>query len=127
VVLDTHAWIWWVDDPRRLSAAARAAISEAPRRLVSAVSCLEVATLARRRRIELDRSPGDWVAAALGRPAVEASAVTPEIAVAAGSLPDDFPGDRADRIIYATAIATGATLVTRDDTIGRFDRRRTVW
>lgn len=94
---------------------------------MSAVSCLEVATLARRRRIGLDRTPANWVAAALGGRAIEASAVTPEIAVAAGSLPDDFPGDPADRIIYATAIAAGAALVTRDATIGRFDRRRTVW
>jgi PIN domain nuclease of toxin-antitoxin system len=91
------------------------------------VSCLEVATLARRRRIGLDRTPARWVAAALGGPAIEASAVTPEIAVAAGSLPDDFPGDPADRLIYATAIAAGAALVTRDATIRRFDPRRTVW
>lgn len=28
IVLDTHAWIWWLSNPRKLSARARHAIDE---------------------------------------------------------------------------------------------------
>jgi PIN domain nuclease of toxin-antitoxin system len=40
--------------------------------------------------------------------------VTPAIAAAAVSLPASFPGDPADRLIYATAIETGLRLITKD-------------
>ncbi|MGI9082374.1 MAG: PIN domain-containing protein [Thermoleophilaceae bacterium] len=49
------------------------------------------------------------------------------MASAAGLLPEGFPGDPADRIIYATALSVGARLVTRDDAIRAFDARATVW
>ena len=29
IVLDTHAWVWWVSDPERLSARAREAVDQA--------------------------------------------------------------------------------------------------
>ena len=46
VVLDTHAWLWWVDDPSRLGKAARETIEAAGSVGVSAISCWEVAMLA---------------------------------------------------------------------------------
>ena len=40
----------------------------------------------------------------------------PEIAVTAGMLDGkEFPGDPADRMIYATARAAGLALATRDE------------
>jgi PIN domain nuclease of toxin-antitoxin system len=41
--------------------------------------------------------------------------LTPAIADTAVSLPLSFPGDSADRIIYATAIEHGLRLVTKDE------------
>jgi PIN domain nuclease of toxin-antitoxin system len=41
--------------------------------------------------------------------------MTPAIADTAVALPSSFPGDPADRLIYATAIEHGYRLVTRDD------------
>jgi PIN domain nuclease of toxin-antitoxin system len=54
---------------------------------------------------------------------------TPAIADAAASLPDSFPGDPADRLIYATAIERGLKLVTKDGAIGEHDEPRSlvVW
>jgi PIN domain nuclease of toxin-antitoxin system len=49
------------------------------------------------------------------------------VALAAPLLDDAFPGDPADRLLYATARQAGARLLTRDDRIGRFDPQRVVW
>jgi PIN domain nuclease of toxin-antitoxin system len=128
IVLDTHAWLWWLADPARLSPAARAAIDEADTIGVSAISCWEVTMLAQRGRISLDRDAAVWVRQALGHRRVRQQPLTPEIAVAAGQLDARrFPGDPADRFIYATAEATRAGLVTRDEQIRRFDPRTTLW
>jgi len=40
---------------------------------------------------------------------------------------DGFPGDPADRIIYATALDLGVRLVTRDAAIAGYDPARAVW
>jgi PIN domain nuclease of toxin-antitoxin system len=40
--------------------------------------------------------------------------VSPAIADTAVSLPSSFPGDPADRLIYATAVEHGCQLVTKD-------------
>ena len=55
IVLDTHAWIWWVAVPDKLSARAHHAIDAAEALGVCAISCWEVAMLVARRRLEFDR------------------------------------------------------------------------
>jgi len=115
VVLDTHAWIWWVAAPNRLSRKAKSRIGASSRIGVSAVSCLEVATAVAKGRISLDRGVLDWLQTALSPKSVELVALTPQIAVAAAQLGRDFPGDPADRVIAATAILESAVLLTKDD------------
>jgi len=127
IVLDTHAWLWWASGSSKLGAKARLEISRAKRIGVPAISCLEVATAVARGRIELDRTPLDWMRDALAQPRVELLAITPSIAVKAAELPTDFPGDPADRLIAATAILESALLLTRDDRIRKFPGVRTVW
>ena len=48
-------------------------------------------------------------------------------ALGARLLDDDFPGDPADRLIYAAARQAGAQLVTRDARIAQFDPARVAW
>jgi len=128
VVLDTHAWLWWSDDPSRLSATARGAIAAAGSVGVVAVSCWEVAMLAARGRIGLDREVPRWIQQALVRPGVVALPLTPKAALDAALLDhSEFPGDPADRFIYATARDAGVHLVTRDARLRDFDPRGTVW
>jgi len=128
IVLDTHAWIWLIKDPKRLGRAAKREIERADRIIISAISCYEVAWLERRGRVRLDRAADAWIA----RASVEAGArpedVSPEIALRAAQLDQQrFPGDPADRIIYATAVQHHAKLITRDAAIARFDPERAVW
>jgi PIN domain nuclease of toxin-antitoxin system len=59
----------------------------------------------------------DWVRQALQVPGLSLVPLTPEIAVQASFLPGEFHGDPADRIIVATARATGAVIVTADQRI----------
>jgi len=126
-VLDTHTWVWWLDEDPRLSDAARAAIETGGELTVSAVSVWELATLERLGRLTVLPDIRTWVRRALAHPGVSPCAVTPEIALVAGSLLPPFPGDPADRIIYATALAQDSRLVSGDRRIARHDPERVVW
>ncbi len=114
-------------DPRRLSNTAARLIQEADRIGVCSISCWEIGMLVGANRIELDRDVRQWVRQALAADRVEPIPLTAEIALDAAMLPDSFPGDPADRIIYATAAALGAGLVTRDARLTSYDPQRTVW
>jgi PIN domain nuclease of toxin-antitoxin system len=128
IVLDTHAWLWWMSSPERLSDAAREAIAGAPAVGVSTLSAWEVAMLAARGRISLDRDVVVWVKRALAQERVQPIAPDVEVALEAALLDArSFPGDPADRFIYATARAVDAPLVTRDAQIRAFDPSTTVW
>lgn len=127
IVLDTHAWLWHVSAPERLSAGVRSAIASGEELGVCTISCWEVAMLERLGRIALDRPLREWVGRALADERLEAIPLSPEVALDAALLPAGFPADPADRIIYASARRLGAKLATRDVTLRRFDREGTVW
>jgi PIN domain nuclease of toxin-antitoxin system len=128
IVLDTHAWLWWLSAPERLSDAAAEAIGEASRIGVSTLSAWELAMLVSRRRIELDREVATWVGQGLADERVESLAPNAQVAVSASLLDaKNFPGDPVDRLIYATTRSLGATLITRDKAIRAFDAQSTLW
>jgi len=127
IVLDTHAWLWWVSGAAALSRKAAREIRSAPRIGVSAVSCLEVAVAEARGRIELDRPALLWLQEALALPRVELLPLTPAVAVKASRFGRDFPGDPADRVIVATALLESAVLVTRDKKIREYPGVDTAW
>lgn len=127
IVVDTHAFLWWRDGSPRLSATARQAIETANTVGVPTACCLELATLERRGRITLDRGASGWIRAALADERIEELSLTAEIAIEAGRLPETFPGDPVDRVVYATAAVAGSRLVTRDRRITAHDPQRVVW
>lgn len=127
IILDTHAWVWWSNAPEKLSTRARDEIGRADRVAVSTMSCLEIATLVRRRRITLDRDLSSWIQQGLSQPRVELVPVSGEIAVLAGELPQAFPSNPADRLIAATAIVWRAALVTSNARIQQSGAVRCVW
>lgn len=128
IVLDTHAWVWWVGETGDLSRAAERAISEAEQIGISTISCWEVAMLVARGRLELTLEAGRWVETALAMPRVVEAQLDARTAARAGGLDrKTFPGDPADRIIYATALEHGTRLISRDTEIADFDPARVLW
>lgn len=131
IVLDTHAWVWWVAEPARLPEPARRAIEETleanlPAR-VSTISTWEVAMLVSRGRLELAMDVRDWVARSEAAPELQFVPVGNRIALWAVRL-EDFPNrDPADRIIAATALDVGARLVTGDVRLRAYSTVETVW
>lgn len=128
MILDTHAFLWLADSPDRLSRSALRAIAEDGEAAISAITIQEIAYLAARGRLEFDRSISDWVRAALATHSVSVHPLDAAIALRAGSLDlAAFPGDPADRIIYATALERGVRLVSQDTGITDFDPTRVLW
>ena len=130
IILDTHAWIWWVSNPEFLSEKAKQVIDEAVTNrnvLISTISTWEVAMLVSRGRLKLTMPPDDWVAASEALPFFDFVPVSNCIALKSVQLPGVLHSDPADRIIIATAISLGAVLVTKDEKIRNYEHVKTVW
>lgn len=131
MILDTHAFLWWVDGDRRLSGKALRLIRETTEKKedigISAITAWEIAKLVEHGRIGLKYDVLEWLKRALALPRVRLIPLTPEIAVKSSSLPGAFHGDPADQIIVATAIIEGAPLITADRQIRSYLHVRTVW
>lgn len=128
IVLDTHAWVWWVSAPDRLSSVASEAIDRAERVGICTISCWEVTMLATRGRLRLALETELWVRRGLAHPRAVELPLTSKVAVRAALLRSQgFESDPADEIIYATARANGSPLVTRDAALREFDPRATIW
>jgi PIN domain nuclease of toxin-antitoxin system len=111
VLLDTQAFVWWVVQPDRLSAAAKQAIRDAEAAFVSAVSVYEI-DIKRDRDGMLARMPDDLVAS-LGTIGFQWRDVTPTAAQRAARLPW-LHRDPWDRLIIAQAQELGAAVVSVD-------------
>ncbi|KFN38245.1 twitching motility protein PilT [Smithella sp. F21] len=130
IVLDTHAWIWWVSSPEFLSETAKQIIDEAATEknvFISSISTWEIAILVSRGRLKLTMSPADWVAASEALPFFDFVPVSNSIALKSVQLPGILHNDPADRIIIATAVSLGAVLVTKDEKIRNYPHVKTVW
>jgi PIN domain nuclease of toxin-antitoxin system len=127
LLLDTHALHWWSAEPDRLSATAEAALRASDELAVASISWFELAWLAEHGRIVVGVPVRSWLEGLSAE--VRTVSTTPAVAATAVALPDNFPGDPADRIIYATAIEHGWQLVTKDTKLRRhrFPRPVTIW
>lgn len=118
LLLDTHAYLWWLADDPSLSAAARSAIA-APESIVhvSAATIWEAETKAALGR--LDTNGADLVDEIASNGFVEL-VITARHTAAAGRLPRHH-ADPFDRMLVAQARTEGLSLVTRDRQISDYD------
>jgi PIN domain nuclease of toxin-antitoxin system len=112
VLLDSHVVHWWSAEPNRVSRTAAKALDEADELAVAAISWFELAWLATHERIVVAIPLRAWLDQLSAQ--IRTIALTPAVAATAVELPSSFPGDPADRLIYATAIEHGWRLVTKD-------------
>lgn len=130
IVLDTHAWIWFASKPEALSKKARKALDAAVNDknvLISSISVWEVALLVKNKRLKLSMDVLDWIAKSENLPFIQFIPVSNSIAVKSVNLPPPLHQDPADRIIIATALSTGAPLVTKDKKIAAYSHVKTIW
>ena len=129
-LLDTHAWIWWVTNDRRLAASARRVIERARAAgglALSMISVWEVAKKVEKGQLVLDRPVDDWLEAAASRSDLYVAELTRPILVESCRLPQPFHGDPADQIIVATARERRAAIITRDERIRTYPHVRSAW
>ncbi|HZS94477.1 MAG TPA: type II toxin-antitoxin system VapC family toxin [Chloroflexota bacterium] len=122
ILLDTHTLIWWVGDRARLSEAAAMAIEGQRPALVSPISFWEIAVLVERGRISVDNDLSRWCRDLIASDAARVATLTPSAAISAARL-QQFHGDPADRLIYATAREVGMPLVSKDRKIREYARQ----
>jgi len=130
IVLDTHALIWWINDPGLLGRAARRAINDAAERnelFVSVISAWEIALLSEKGRLVLTMDVRDWLARCEALPFLSFIPLSVAIAVESVRLADFPHPDPADRIIVATAMSLGAKLATKDSRLINYANIKTVW
>ncbi len=130
IVLDTHSWVWFVDDPRQLSVQARRATERALAAnaiVISAISCWEVAMLSASGRLKLRIDVRDWIAKCEALPFFNFVPVDNAIFVRSVFLPGPLHADPADRIIIATALARDIPIVTKDRKIRSYPHIRSIW
>lgn len=121
-LLDTHAWIWWINGDRQLPPDVSAALDELPaegRPLLSDISLWEVAMLVTLDRLRLTVPLDQWLQRAADPRAVRVLPITPAVALEVTRLPKGFRRDPADRVIVATARAHNCPVITRDRAILR--------
>jgi PIN domain nuclease of toxin-antitoxin system len=126
IVVDTHAWFWWMTEPSQLSANALKAIT-ANDPAISPMTVWEIAMLQDRGRIYLDAPPLEWIDDALARSDTIILPITTRCAVLAGTFRSKELRDPADRLIVAAALQHGVPLVTKDGGIRDAAVVETIW
>ena len=118
IVLDTHIWVWWVNDSPRLTEQHKQWIQDyqAQGLGISVISCWEVAKLVEKNRLVLSILVEEWLETALAYPGVQLLNLTVPIVVQSTQL-TGFHNDPADQIIVATAKVYDCLLLTADGKI----------
>ena len=127
ILLDTHAWIWWVTESKQLSAQAKKEIIKADTIGICIISCWEVAMLVARQRIGFKMDVQDWIDMALRRPKIHLLNLEPKATVLSTRLPGQLNGDPVDKLIAATCLIHGMQLVTKDRKITNWGQIPVIW
>ncbi|HEY7318450.1 MAG TPA: type II toxin-antitoxin system VapC family toxin [Candidatus Binatia bacterium] len=128
ILLDTHAWVWWVHGDARLSEEQRQMLDDRTVEGlgVSIISCWEVAKLVEYGRLKLPHDVAEWLGIALGYPGVRLLDLTAAIVVESTRLPQPFHRNPADQLIVATGRIHDYPIATADDKILNYAHVRTV-
>jgi PIN domain nuclease of toxin-antitoxin system len=120
LLLDTHTLLWFLDDSPRLSASARAAIEDpANPRLLSPISLFEIAIKVQLDKLRLDDPFAITFPAELTLNQIDLLPIQVVHIEPLTTLPRHHK-DPFDRLIAATALVEGLTLVSADPTFDAY-------
>ncbi len=130
ILLDTHTWLWWVQEPSRLSALALDIITTEEQQnglLISAISVWEIAVKVSLGKLTLSVPLKQWYEQARQYPGVVIEPLDPLDAIASTELPGEFHKDPADRILIAIARRRGLSILSKDEKIVAYPHVESVW
>ena len=116
LLLDTHIFLWCVNDDRRLTKAARALLSGAAEIYVSSASIWEAAIKAKLGKLDVDV---DALVSSITDSGFMDLPVTAKHAAAVGKLPDVHT-DPFDRLLIAQALSEPLRFLTADKVLCRY-------
>ena len=129
ILVDTHVVVWLALDQDQLSRRAKTAIDQARKNgdglAISDITLFELAALANKSRIQLTISIESFLREVESRFVV--LPMSGRACARAIKLPATYPKDPADRIIGATALVEGLSLLTADREIRRSGALHTIW
>jgi PIN domain nuclease of toxin-antitoxin system len=124
LLLDTHAFLWWLDGDKRLSMKARRAMaSDTNTILVSAASAWEITTKARLGKLPGAKEVAADVASCVTSQGFDTLDISVLHAQRAGSLAGSHR-DPFDRMLVAQSQIEDVALVSDDTVLDAFDLRR---
>jgi len=117
-LLDTHVWFWALESPDKIGRKCRSAL-ESPENVlvVATISTVELGQLVSAEKISFKSTLESWVRRGTESIGLRTAELSHAIAHLAYALPGVFHKDPADRILVATAIHYGYTLVSADERI----------
>jgi len=129
ILVDTHVVVWLAFDHTQISSKAQTAIDNARKfqdgLAISGMTLWELATLASRGRIHLGISLESFLQDIEARFVV--LPITSRACARAMGFPATYPKNPVDRIIGATALVEGLSLITADRQIRRSKLVPTIW
>ncbi len=124
ILLDTHAFLWWLSGSQRLSQTAHRAIEEeANDILISAASAWEITTKHRLGKLPGAEAVALDVAGIITGQGFEELAITLEDGARAGGLPGPHR-DPFDRMLIAQALARNLVVISIETVFDRYGVRR---
>ena len=120
LLLDTHVFIWWAEEPERLSANAMLALQDTSNRLfLSLVSVWEIQIKTQLGKMQLSLPLKDLVDSQLSTNGLEILPITREHIFAVDTLPFHHK-DPFDRLIIAQSMIENATIVSLDPKLSEY-------
>ena len=124
LLLDTHAFLWWLIDSPRLSEPARQAIAtETNEVFISAATAWEIATKHRLGRLPGVEPVALDIAGTIASQSFEQLPITVADAARAGALPGPHR-DPFDRMLVAQALSGNLALVSIDSVMDQYSVQR---